>query len=285
MTGTATASLKTRARRAIIAAEKVETIAAMLDQLQATAENAGAHVTIEAPDGSLAGQIRIEIDLSGIFEKSRPEAVRPDSPVRKEAPPPAAPVAKTPPPPEPRTPAPPPDPTPRAGHPANMGAPWTDEDNEALLAQPGSGIPMREVAHRLRRTEPSCWQQLSKLQKQVRSPKRPEPAPPAEKPPQQSITPPNAGALSTADARVALRLWSLPKTSCWTPARDLQLVDDLTKGRALSGIAADLGVEREQAIERYRMLCPAGGLEEQVQVLRALRHNVTEQSSEETEDE
>jgi len=102
-------------------------------------------------------------------------------------------------------------------------------------------------------------------------------ASPAPTPPAPTAQPPNS--LSTADARVAQRLAALPRISGWVAGDDLALVHDLSQGRKLAEIAIDLGLEVPALRARYAALCPAGGIEEQVQVLRVLRAMAASQAA------
>lgn len=265
-------------QRTRVAANAVEAIIAMVEQLQTTAANFGAGVAIDAAGSGEAPGIEVTISLGGIIDRPGPPPIRTDDGAavlrfrhRPAAPGPDAPVTvrpDSPAPDLPPAPAAPPSNQP-AAPPAtgsddplrNMGQPWSDEDCMALLTQPDSGLTMREFAESMGRTVGACRQQLKVLRRAERSESVPlDPVPDAQ---------------ASADARVALRLDLLPVSVTWSPARDLQLVEAVVAGRTPDETAREMALSAGNVRARLKLLCPTGAPEEQAQVLRVLQQRAT----------
>lgn len=132
------------------------------------------------------------------------------------------------------------------------------------------------IAAALGRDPRGFYHILNKLPRAVPPKPAPAPKPPVPARVADATDPignlPSAPAsMADADARVAQRIRHLARPAGWSWQDDLALVEGLSAGRKLADLAPDLAREVPMLRTRYAQLCPAGGIEEQMQVLRALR--------------
>lgn len=168
---------------------------------------------------------------------------------------------------------------------------WGPGEDALLLKERGRGATFAAIGASLGRTPGACRMRFNKISARAADPSAaeaataPEPAPsvavaadpalataetaaPAAAP---DTAPPHA-ALAGADARVSWRLDQLGYRRGWSADRDLDLAEGLGQGRKIAEIAMDIGLDAAECKRRWFDLCPSGGLDEQQQILRVLRH-------------
>lgn len=187
------------------------------------------------------------------------------------------------------------------------GLPWTAKEDAALLLGVRQYRPMREIAAELGRAMQAGYSRLRVLRELPDDQKAKTPGPkvsPSEpeqaqagaaetKPPEEdrpvltaepvpATAPVSGGAARHEDGAVIWRkdmslaeieryLMSLDPHPFWTAELDDVLVGWICKGATIEQAAKQLGVSRDQALWRWRMLLPVAGLSNQQKLLSIVR--------------
>lgn len=155
---------------------------------------------------------------------------------------------------------------------------WTPEEDDRVVTLRRAGWTHREIAGEIQRTEKGVKARIrARLRERIDGAQsETTPAPARETPPAQPTAPPRQ-----ADSPAPSTQAPAPDAAAaWTVQRDIQLVEELGKGRKCAAVAEDLGVTKAEAAARFRALCPQPGPDTQKRVLEQLRERASMQAAE-----
>jgi len=171
--------------------------------------------------------------------------------------------------------------------PSRAGEPWTDEEDARAIEMKRDGMSARKIAEALGRpVQGTCFRLSKVLQDRIKQPaKSPAAKSPAAIPaePQTKADTPKGAAVAAPQFDPTTPLWfrqldavltAIGYKTPWTPALDLELVEELARGRRVAEVAADMKIDAAAVKARWFALTPDGRptITEQEQLLKVLRH-------------
>ena len=171
--------------------------------------------------------------------------------------------------------------------PSRAGEPWTDEEDARAIEMKRDGMSARKIAEALGRpVQGTCFRLSKVLQDRIKQPaKSPTAKSPAAIPaePQTKGDTPKGAAVAAPQFDPTTPLWfrqldavltAIGYKTPWTPALDLELVEELARGRRVAEVAADMKIDAAAVKARWFALTPDGRptITEQEQLLKVLRH-------------
>lgn len=143
--------------------------------------------------------------------------------------------------------------------------PWDDDELEQLISLRAGGAMPTDIAGALNRDVKAVANKMYRCKDQIAARTA------ASKNPIKSAKAIDPDDTIASECQIAMRLDRLGNESPWTRRADLIMAEGLGRGYGAARVAIDMGVEKQDVVRRWAVLCPIKTIEYQARIMTVLR--------------